>query len=239
MRTAPRAPPSGRRSWDVPAQRGTMFDRNGNELAISVPAATISINPKLIENGPATIQTLDDLLGLSDEKVADLLDEVTTKDARLRLRRSPGRLRASANRSPALDLPGVNVDREDRREMPGGDTGRSVIGRTNIDGVGIAGLEMQYDDLLTGTGGEMSREVAPGGRSIPGSETVTEAPVAGDDLVLTLDRSIQFSAEQVLLEKVSEIGARGATAIVDGPAHRRDLRDGVGPAATTRPGSTR
>ncbi len=56
--------------------------------------------------------------------------------------------------------------------------------------------------------------MAPNGRSIPGSETVTTQPVSGNDLVLTLDRSIQYSTEQVLLEKVSEIGARGATAIV-------------------------
>jgi cell division protein FtsI (penicillin-binding protein 3) len=72
---------------------------------------------------------------------------------------------------------------------------------------------MQYDDVLTGTGGEMRREVAPGGRSIPGSESVAAQPVAGDDLVLTLDRSIQYSTEQVLLEQVAAIGARGATAI--------------------------
>ena len=83
-----------------------------------------------------------------------------------------------------------------------------------LDFIGSAGLELQYDDVLTGSGGSRSREVAPNGRSIPGSETVTEQPIAGDDLVLTLDRSIQFSTEQVLLEKVSEIGARGATAIV-------------------------
>jgi cell division protein FtsI (penicillin-binding protein 3) len=204
------------RTWSVPAQRGTVFDRNGNEMAISVPAATISINPKLIENGPATIQLLDDLLALSDEKAAELLAEVESKERGfVYVARQVDS--AVGEQISGLELPGVNVDREDRREMPGGDTGRSVIGRTNIDGVGIAGLELQYDELLTGTGGSMSREVAPGGRSIPGSETVTEAPVAGNDLVLTIDRSIQFSTEQVLLEKVSEIGARGATAIVMEP----------------------
>ncbi len=204
------------RSREVPAQRGTLFDRNGNELAMSVPAATISINPKLVENGPATIQTLDDLLDLPDDKVADLLGEVSSKERGFVF--VARQVDADVgDQISTLRLPGVNVDREDRRVMPGGDTGRSVIGRTNIDGVGIAGLELQYDDVLTGTGGKMTREVAPGNRSIPGSETVTEQPVAGDDLVLTLDRSIQFSTEQVLLEKVSEIGARGATAIVMGP----------------------
>ena len=200
------------RSFEIPGQRGTVFDRLGNELAMSVPAVTVSINPKLIENGPATVQLLDDLLDLSDEKVDDLLDEIALQDRGFVFvaRQADADV---GDQIGAMRLAGVNVDRESRREMPGGDTGRSVIGRTNIDGVGISGLELQYDDLLTGTGGSMSREVAPGGRSIPGSETVTEQPVAGDDLVLTLDRSIQFSTEQVLLEKVSEIGARGATAI--------------------------
>jgi cell division protein FtsI (penicillin-binding protein 3) len=204
------------RSWTVPSQRGTLFDRNGNELAMSVPAASISINPKLIDNGPATIQTLDDLLGLPDEKVASLLAEVASKTRGfVYVARQVDA--AVGDQISSLRLAGVNVDREDRRVMPGGDTGRSVIGQTNIDGTGIAGLELQYDDLLTGTAGRMSREVAPGNRSIPGSETVTEQPVPGDDLVLTIDRSIQFSTEQVLLEKVSEIGARGATAIVMDP----------------------
>ena len=200
------------RSVTIPAQRGTVFDRHGAELAMSVPAVTVSINPKLIDNGPATVQILDDLLDLPDEKVAELVAEIAAKDRGFVFvqRQADADI---GDEIAAMKLPGVNVDRESRREMPGGDTGRSVIGRTNIDGIGISGLEIQYDDLLTGTGGEMRREVAPGGRSIPGSETVTAQPVAGDDLVLTLDRSVQYSTEQVLLEQVAAIGAKGATAI--------------------------
>jgi cell division protein FtsI (penicillin-binding protein 3) len=200
------------RSVTIPAQRGTVFDRHGAELAMSVPAVTVSINPKLIENGTATVQILDDLLDLPDDKVAELLAEIESKDRGFVFVRRQADADVG-DQLAAMKLAGVNVDRESRREMPGGDTGRSIIGRTNIDGVGISGLELQYDDLLTGTGGEMRREVAPGGRSIPGSETVTAQPVAGDDLVLTLDRSIQYSTEQVLLEQVAAIGARGATAI--------------------------
>jgi cell division protein FtsI (penicillin-binding protein 3) len=200
------------RSVSIPAQRGTVFDRHGAELAMSVPAVTVSINPKLIENGIATVQILDDLLDLPDDKVAELLAEIESKDRGFVFVRRQADADVG-DQLAAMKLAGVNVDRESRREMPGGDTGRSIIGRTNIDGVGISGLELQYDDLLTGTGGEMRREVAPGGRSIPGSETVTAQPVAGDDLVLTLDRSIQYSTEQVLLEQVAAIGAKGATAI--------------------------
>lgn len=204
------------RSTTIAAQRGTVFDRHGAELAMSVPAATISINPKLIENGPATVQLLDDLLDLPDDTTTELLNDIETKDRGFVFvaRQADA---AIGDEIAGMKLPGVNVERVSRREMPGGDTGRSVIGRTNIDGLGISGLELQYDGILTGTGGEMRREVAPGGRSIPGSELVTERPVAGDDLVLTLDRSVQYSTEQVLLEKVTEIGARGATAIVMQP----------------------
>ncbi len=200
------------RSVTIPAQRGTVFDRHGAELAMSVPAVTVSINPKLIENGTATVQVLDDLLDLPDDKVAELIAEIESKDRGFVFVRRQADADVGDQLS-AMKLAGVNVDRESRREMPGGDTGRSIIGRTNIDGVGISGLELQYDDLLSGTGGEMRREVAPGGRSIPGSETVTAQPVAGDDLVLTLDRSIQYSTEQVLLEQVAAVGAKGATAI--------------------------
>ena len=200
------------RSITIQAQRGTMFDRHGAEFAMSVPAVTVSINPKLIDNGPATVQALDDLLDLPDDETAQLLAEIESKDRGFVFVRRQADADIGDDIA-ALKLAGVNVDRESRREMPGGDTGRSVIGRTDIDGQGISGLELQFDELLTGTGGEMRREVAPGGRSIPGSESVTAKPVAGDDLVLSLDRSVQYSTEQVLLEQVAAIGAKGATAI--------------------------
>jgi cell division protein FtsI (penicillin-binding protein 3) len=201
------------RSYDIAAQRGTIFDRHGNELAMSVPAATISINPKLIENGPATIHLLDDLLDLPEEKVADLLFEVERKTRGfVYVTRQADA--AIGDQLASLNLSGVNVERVDRREMPGGDTGRSVVGTASIDGEGIAGLELQYDDLLTGVDGSMRREIAPNNRTIPGSETIVENPVSGQDLVLSLDRSVQFQTEQVLLEQVTRIGARGATAIV-------------------------
>jgi len=201
------------RSYDLDAQRGTIFDRHGNELAMSVPAATISINPKLLVNGASTIQLLDDLVGLGDEKAASLLDEVTSKERGFVYVARQVDLSIGEQIS-SLGLAGVNVDREDRREMPGGATGRTVIGRTNIDGAGIAGLELQFDDVLTGAGGQMTREIAPGGRTIAGSETITDAPVSGDDLVLSLDRSIQFSTEEVLVEQVGKINARGGLAVV-------------------------
>ena len=200
------------RTTEVVAQRGTIFDRNGHELALSVPAAAISINPMLID-GPGTIQMLDDLLDLSDDKVAELEAEVESADRGfVYVARQVDD--AVGDQIAALNRPGVNVDAETRREMPGGDTAQTVLGGTNIDSVGIAGLELQYNDLLAGSGGVMTREIAPGGRTVAGSETVVEEPVAGDDLVLTIDRSIQFATEQVLIDRVAEINARGGLIVV-------------------------
>ena len=98
--------------------------------------------------------------------------------------------------------------------MPGGATGQSVIGRTDIDGRGIAGLELQYNDLLQGSPGQETLEVAPGGRSIAGTERTLVTPQPGVDIITTIDRSVQYSAEQALLRRVNETGAKGGQLVV-------------------------
>ena len=68
------------RSRQLPAQRGTIFDRNGDELALSVPGSTIAVNPRQVLDAAGTIDTLGDLLDLSDERRAELLTEMPTCD---------------------------------------------------------------------------------------------------------------------------------------------------------------
>lgn len=195
------------------ATRGVIFDRNGDELALSVPATTIVANPKLVTDPAGTVAVLTQVLGLSAEKQQSLLAAFEAKEKSfVYVARQIGEDQAAA--IEALDLDGIDGIPEDRRTMPGGEVGKSVIGRTDIDGIGIAGIEKQYDDLLTGTDGERVREHDRDGRSLPGGGTTTVAPVPGDDVVLTIDRSVQYAVEQALLQRVGEIGARGATAIV-------------------------
>ncbi len=201
------------RSRQLPAQRGTIFDRNGDELALSVPGSTIAVNPRQVLDAPGTIDILGDLLGLSDEQRAALLTEMTSCDC--------GFLYVARQADPrigqqiaSLGLVGVSVDDEDRRMMPGGNVGRSVIGRTDIDGVGTAGLERQYHALLQGTPGEMTLEVAPGGLAIAGTGRVLQPATPGTDLVTTIDRSVQYQAEQVLVRQVGFTGAVGGQIIV-------------------------
>lgn len=208
---------AGASQWDrervMRAPRGTIFDRNGDELALSVPATTVAVNPMQVTDPVGTARTLAEVIGLPPDRQAELEATLAARDrgfAYVARQIDNG----IGDQIRALDLAGVSTFREDRRMLPGGVTGRSVIGQTNIDGAGTAGLELQYDDLLTGVNGEMVREVAPGGRSVAGSEEVLQAPVPGGDLILTIDRSLQYAAEQALLRQVSAVGARGGEVII-------------------------
>jgi cell division protein FtsI (penicillin-binding protein 3) len=208
------------RTRTLPAQRGAIFDRNGDELALSVPAATVVVNPRQIEDVPGTVDILGRLLNMTTEEIAELTADIEESDAGFMYvarQIDPG----IAAQIDDLELLGVSTYPEDRRMMPGGDTGQSVIGRTDIDGNGIAGLELQYgsndpdfDDILQGVPGEMTLEVAPGGRTIAGTENVSTPAVAGVDLITTLDRSVQYAVEQALLRQVGIIGAKGGQVIV-------------------------
>jgi cell division protein FtsI (penicillin-binding protein 3) len=208
---------SGARQWtrsqSIAAKRGAIFDRNGNEIAMSVPARTVTVNPQQVEDEVGTARVLGGILGLPRKEQNELIDVLRDKEkgfAYVARQVDP----MDADQIDDLGLVGVDTNREDRRIMPGGETASSVIGLTDIDGKGIAGLELQYDDLLRGTGGEITRQVAPEGRSIPGSEQVVRQASPGDDLVLTIDRSVQFAAERGLLQRVDEIHAKGGSLIV-------------------------
>lgn len=195
------------------ARRGTIFARDGGELALSVPSTTIIANPKLVTDPAGTVTVLASMLSLNTDKQKSLYQAfLDKKKSFVYIARQVDDELASA--VLALNLPGVDSMQEDERIMPSGEVGRSVLGRTDIDGVGIAGLELQYNDLLTGTNGERIREHDREGHSIPGSDSVTKQPIPGDDLVLTLDRSLQFQVEQALITRVDELKAQGGTVVV-------------------------
>ena len=195
------------------AQRGTIFDRNGDELSLSIPASTIAVNPRQVDDPAGTAELFAQTLGLGARRQLELEAAMAAQDRGfVYVARQVDEEKAA--QLAALRLAGVTIYREDRRVLPGGSTGRSVIGRTDIDGIGTAGLERQYDHVLRGEPGESSIEVAPGGHSIAGSEHVTSAPVPGNDIILTIDRSVQHAVEQALLDRVAQTGARGGQAVV-------------------------
>jgi cell division protein FtsI (penicillin-binding protein 3) len=114
----------------------------------------------------------------------------------------------------ALRLPGIGMLTEPRRVYPGGALAAQVIGFTGIDGDALQGLEARHDDLLRGTPGTLRFERALGGLSIASGLREVAPAVPGRDLVLTLDRDIQFAAERVAGDVLERHRADGVTIVV-------------------------
>ncbi len=196
------------------AHRGTIFDRDGVDLALSVPSRTITANPKLVVDPVGTVRTLAALLKLSESNQQALTEAFTSKrNSFVYVARQIDT--ELAETVVALRLAGVSSISDDKRILPSGGVGRSVIGRTDPDLEGTAGLEKQYNDLLRGVDGELSREHDREFRSLAGGDE-TVAPIPGSDIVLTLDRGLQYQVERALLQRVQALSAFGGTAIVMG-----------------------
>ncbi len=200
----------------ITADRGIIFDRNGEELAISVPATTFYANPQRVLDPVATASALAQMLQLAEAEELNLATDLAKDNKFVYVARQVDADTAKVIQD--LELPGIGWYDEPRRAAPAGDLARGVVGRTDTDGNGISGLEKQYDSLLNGTPGRFVREVDEDGRSIPGGKREIEAAIPGDDLVLTISRPIQYQAEQALIERVALFGARGGTAIVMNPS---------------------
>ena len=198
----------------IKAHRGTIFDRDGADLALSIPARTIIANPKLVLDPAGTVRTLTALLQLSQSKQIALTEAFTSKKNSFVYvaRQVDTKLAATVVQ---LRLAGVSAINEDQRMLPAGDVGRSVVGRTDPDLQGTAGLEMEYNDILRGVDGAESQEHDRQFRSIAGGDE-TVAPIPGSDIVTTLDRGLQYQVEQAVLQRVEALSAYGATAIVMG-----------------------
>jgi cell division protein FtsI (penicillin-binding protein 3) len=200
------------RSVAIPAERGTIFDRDGEVLALSVPTATIWADPRLIEDPAAAGLTLGAALAMTPEEVTALVARLGNDSEFEYVRRQVDDSAAEAVK--ALGLKGVYQYAEHKRFYPSEEVGRSVLGSTDPDGNGIAGLELQYDEELNGTPGELIRERDQQGRTIPTGRRQVVPAEPGDDLRLTIQRTLQYEVEQYLLSQVAQTQARGGMVLV-------------------------
>ena len=194
------------------AARGVIFDRNGNELALSVPSTTVYVDPRDVTDIPGVARALSVALAHTPEQEAKLLAALSKPGSKFSYI-ARGLTQEKAQTLLGLALPGVYSYKEPSRQVEGGVAG-AVIGRTDPDGLGMSGLEKQFNKILTGVDGKGIREVDKNGRSIAGVQSTTAAPVPGDDIVLTLDKNIQFQTDTALLDRVGQLSAKGGTAIV-------------------------
>lgn len=200
-----------RRETVVRAPRGVIFDRNGHELALSVPSTTVFADPRDIVDPQGTTRTLAGLLQWTPEKAAAFAANISQPGSKFVY---VARELTEEKAKVILDLalPGIYSYGEPSRRIEGG-VAEAVIGATDTDGVGVSGLELQFDKILAGKDGEAVREVDANGRSIAGAATKV-APVPGDDLVLTIDKNIQYRTDEALLDRVGQLGAKGGIAVV-------------------------
>ena len=208
------------------AERGSIFDRNGNDLAVSIPQRTVWADPRLVEDPTATVAVLAPLLGLDPAAATGLLAKLSGSASFVYVaRRVPDDVASKVAKAIADNpktakqegLRGIYFLDEPKRFAPAGDLGRSILGQVGVDNEGLSGLELQYDDILTGTPGELVVEKAPGGRTIPGGEQQLKPAARGDDLVLSIDRSMQYEAERALAAQILAKGAKAGVAIVSKP----------------------
>ena len=196
----------------IKAARGVIFDRNGNELALSVPSITVFADPRSVVDPITTAATLSSVLRLKPKEERALAQQLAaTDDSFVYVARQLDENLADAITS--LNLKGIYSYTEPKRVIAG-DVARNIIGRTDPDGIGTAGLELKYDKMLSGVNGRQVTERDSEGRSIPSTRSVVQEPQAGDDLVLTIDRALQFQTDAALLQRVTELKARGGNAIV-------------------------
>ena len=201
------------RTVQLAGGRGDILDRNGNPLATSLPSTSFFIDPKFVEDPIGDAARLAPVLNMPVEDVRALLGS-QGRFAWLIRQTSD----AKAAEITALDIPGVFTTSEPDRFQPSGAAlARSVIGNVDIDSVGLSGIEKIYDHELQGQPGELSLEIGRGGPTIPGQREVSRHPVPGADVVLTIDRSLQFEVERVLTEQVSSMGGQGGVAMVSDP----------------------
>jgi len=194
------------------AARGVIFDRNGNELALSVPSTTVYADPRDITDIPGVAHALSVALAHTPEQESRLLAALSKPGSKFSYI-ARGLSKENAQTLLGLGLPGVYSYNEPSRQVEGGVAG-AVIGRTDPDGLGTSGLEKQFNEILTGVDGKGIREVDMNGRSIAGVQTTAAVPIPGDDIVLTLDKNIQFQTDRALLDRVGQLSAKGGTAIV-------------------------
>ncbi len=179
-------------------------------LATSVDATTIYANPAEVEDAAAVAEQLASILG---GEAADYEAKLSQEDATFVYVKRQADVDLAAE-VEELGLAGVYFIEDTRREYPCGQIGGQIVGYCNVDGEGITGLELQYDDILSGTNGTYSAERGENGIPIPGGVKEDEPAVDGQDIMISIDIELQEYVEERLSEAADDLSAEGGTVVV-------------------------
>lgn len=201
------------------AFRGTITDRNGEDLAISIPADSIWIDPVQLFSSTKNVQTIFSSPGW--QQLANLVHEQPQKLEQWLKQRSNRRFvylkrHVSQYQSQIvrkLHIPGIHLLKEAKRFYPTGEVASHILGFNNIDGKGIEGLERAYDKVLQGKKGRALVQKDLLGNVID-KRSIIKAPVDGREIHLSIDARIQTIAYVELKKMVEKVHASAATAVV-------------------------
>ena len=194
------------RSGVVSARRGDIVDTNGKLLAQSVTSFILTARPRDVKNVNALAGVLARELGLSEETIIKKLSgskAASVTLARQISREDADRLRAirqSAENPDSDALIGITFDEDVSRWYPMGTLLAQVLGLCNVDGEGQSGLELKYNDELSGKPGRIVTEVDARARTLPDGVTLYVSAEQGHTLRLTIDRDVQAAVERAVRE---------------------------------------
>ncbi len=219
----------------IAAERGGITDRNGVTLATSVDAEDITADPTMftreqlkIGDGPEQAAALlAPILGQDQDALARKLRTQNTRYVLLARRQTPQvwkqikdlkatlAKKAQTDRTTVNVLAGVFSEPSSKRVYPGGDLAAGILGWVNADGKGGGGIEQQLDKQLSGKPGKI-RYAQSGGREVPTVGSTETPAVPGSDVELTIDRDIQWAAQNAITEQVRKSQAdRGYVIVQD------------------------
>ncbi len=205
----------------IDARRGTIYDRDGVELAMTIDGWNVVVDPTMLDD-PREAAAI--LAPYADTSWGELEAELVTG-------RDEGRryaeiaMRVDTRRKDEImaivedhDLSGVFYREQPLRVYPAGSVAAQAIGLTRFDdGDGIEGLEQTFNSELEGEPGRLIVERDPEGRAIPQGQVLLDPAVPGADIVTTIDREVQFAAEQGLMRAVQTTGAKGGSIVAVDP----------------------
>lgn len=198
------------REITIPANRGIIMDRNGKALAISIPAASVWVNPKLFEATDEQLMQLASLLGLPKVTLKQKINQQKQHEFVYLKRVLPLEI---VTKVLSLHIPGIFSERCYKRYYPEADAMAHVVGFTDVDDRGQEGLELAYDSLLRGIPGKVRVVKDCLGNTVT-NLGVTIEPQQGNNLTLSIDRRVQYLAYRELKNTVEEYSADSGSVVV-------------------------
>ena len=200
------------RERPIKAARGRILDRNGEVLADNHTVCTISVIHSQITDPKRVIEVLTKELGLDKEAVQKKVGKVSSMEwIQKNVEKEVG------DRIRSYGLAGVKVDEDYRRYYPYGSMASKVLGFTGGDNQGIIGLEVEYESILEGTPGQILALTDARGIELTGVGESRRDPVAGKDLVISLDYNIQQYAEQAARQVMEKKQADSVSILIMNP----------------------